>query len=375
MSKIISKPKWIFLFLPAALFLATLPLHLKKDLVFFPGETELEFTGYFDTTGSQKPGGTIISKFQYDSSSIDIEYTCGSRNIYPYAGFQWIVKPEMPFVDITDYDHLTISFNPATSEEIVILILQLYTPGFSSPEDRMTWRYLTRELPIKEGKTTYTIPIKEFQTPIWWYNQFKKTEKDLGKPDLSNLGVVSVEEGSDDIGIRKRMVVNELRFQKKTGLYRAGILSGVLFLYYLAFGIALLVKKRIAVRKFPVAIPYEKLPLENETKDDEQKIFEYLGNHFSDQHLSLSKMSTDIGISTSKISLLIKRKYNLSFRQYLNTIRISEAKRMLQESRLQISQIAYKVGYTNLTHFCRTFKEVTSVSPNTFRQDICEPQS
>jgi|LFRM01.1.fsa_nt_gb AraC-like DNA-binding protein len=372
MLKVTIKTGWIFIFLPAVLFLSTIHLHFKKDLVFFPGETNLEFTSYLDTAGSGQPNGTIISRFHYDSTAIDIEYTCGSRNIYPYAGFQWIVKPDQPFIDISDYDHLTLTIDTSTTEEIIILILQFFIDGFSSLQDRMTWRYLTLELPVKEGKASYTIPLKKFQTPIWWYNQFKTTEKELGQPDFSSLGVVSVEEGSDEVGVSKRMVAKGLRFQKKSGSLRAVVISGIVVLYYIVLLIIVMIRKRLAVRRIPVVIPYEKINLDGEMQDDEQRVFEYLGNHFSDQTLSLSKMSDEIGVSASKISLIIKRKYDLSFRQYLNTIRISEAKRMLQETRLQISQIAYKVGYTNLTHFCRTFKEVTSVSPNTFRQELSD---
>ena len=181
-----------------------------------------------------------------------------------------------------------------------------------------------------------------------------------------------MEEGSDEVGVSKRMVAKGLRFQKKSGSLRAVVISGIVVLYYIVLLIIVMIRKRLAVRRIPVVIPYEKINLDGEMQDDEQRVFEYLGNHFSDQTLSLSKMSDEIGVSASKISLIIKRKYDLSFRQYLNTIRISEAKRMLQETRLQISQIAYKVGYTNLTHFCRTFKEVTSVSPNTFRQELSD---
>ncbi len=361
--------KWFLLSFPAVIFAAMLPFHLKKDLSFFPGDTGMSLTSYLDPADTMDSSATIISDFQVSSSTIDIEYTIGDKNIYPFAGFQWIVRQDQSFINISDYDHLTISFNPSTTEEIVILILQVFTEGFSIMEDRMTWRYLCKELPLKEDKHTYSIPLKEFQTPIWWYNQYKITEKEVGTPNLAKLGMLSVEEGSDEIGVKKRMSVRELRFQKKNGLYSAGILSGVLLLYYVLFGVVILVRRIKDDYNTPVAIPYEKLPIAENMADDEKIIFEYLGNHFSDQSMSLSKMSDSTGIPSNKISQVIKTKYDLSFRQYLNTIRIAEAKRLLQESKLQISQIAYRVGYTNLTHFCRTFKSVTSVSPNTFRQE------
>ncbi|MFP4418108.1 MAG: helix-turn-helix domain-containing protein [Chitinivibrionales bacterium] len=364
--------KWIFLILPVVVLAILMPFHLKKDLVFFPGKIDMTLTSYVDQAEATDSGATEITAFKVDSHYIDIKYKIGNKNLYPFAGFQWISKTGQAFKDISVYDHLTISFSPATSEEIVILILQVFTEGFSSLEDRMTWRYLSKELALEEGKYTYTIPLREFQTPVWWYNQYKITEKDLGKPDLTRLGMLSVEEGSDEVGVEKRMSVSELRFQKKNGIFKAGYLTLMLLIYYLLFGLVLLISRLVVNFNTPVAIPYEKLPVAENLNDDERVVFEYLGNHFSNQSLSLSMMSDATGIPGNRISQVIKSKYDLSFRQYLNTIRIAEAKRLLQETKMQVSQIAYRVGYTNLTHFCRTFKSVVSVSPNTFRQELME---
>jgi YesN/AraC family two-component response regulator len=140
-------------------------------------------------------------------------------------------------------------------------------------------------------------------------------------------------------------------------------------IYYILLFAIMQIRKLLNRKNSPVVIPYQKLTITNNQHTDEMKIFEYLGNNFSNSDLSLSFMSTAIGIPGNKISIIVKNRYNLTFRQYLNTIRIAEAKRLLQETDLQISQIAYKVGYSNLTHFCRTFKDETQASPNSFRHD------
>ena len=120
MLKVTRKTGWIFVFLPAVFFLSTIHLHFKKDLVFFPGETDLEFTSYLDTAGSGQPNGTIISRFHYDSTAIDI-------SIHAEAAISILmqisvdeIKPDQPFIDISDYDHLTLTIDTSTTEEIII---------------------------------------------------------------------------------------------------------------------------------------------------------------------------------------------------------------------------------------------------------------
>jgi AraC-like DNA-binding protein len=364
----------LLIILPFCICLIILPFLFKKSLFLFPSiKKELSLESYLDTLGSEKQGGTVITHFDTNQTSIDLQYIIGNRNIYPFAGFQWIVKPNNPWIDLRGYDNCTISIDPATTENVLILILQFYIDGFSKMNDRMTWRSVIKELPLTKGQTTYTVSLNEFATPLWWYNQYKKTEKEFSPLDYSKLGMVSLEEGSDDIGVPKRICLRSLKFDRKQGYYIAEILFFTLIIYYILFFAIVQVRKLLNRKSSPIVIPYQKLTITDNQKTDEVNIFEYLGNNFSNPDLSLSFMSTAIGIPGNKISSIVKNRYNLTFRQYLNTIRIAEAKRLLQETDLQISQIAYKVGYSNLTHFCRTFKDETQASPNSFRHD--QPES
>lgn len=372
MLKTIIGNRWLHLILPAVIISTIISFSFKKDLVIFPGNKGMELTSYSDTIHPLDSGNTCINRFIVDSSAILIDYTIGKNNTARYAGFQWIVHPPKPFIDIRSYDHVLLSFDQAATEEFVVVILQLFTNSFSKLDDRMSWRYFSKELSIKDKQKKYLIPIEEFKTPLWWFNQYNINEMDLSKPDFSKLGMISIQDGSGTTGHHRVLILKELRFQNLHSLSFALFLTGVLILYYLCYGIGILLYAKLKTSKSPMAIPYQKLAIENDTIDEQKKVLEYLGNNFSNQNVSLSRMSDEIGISTVKISTIIKHSYNLTFRQYLNTIRIAEAKRLLLETKLQISQIAYKVGYTNLTHFCRTFKEVSSVSPNTFRQEVSE---
>jgi YesN/AraC family two-component response regulator len=89
------------------------------------------------------------------------------------------------------------------------------------------------------------------------------------------------------------------------------------------------------------------------------------GEYASD--ISLGVLSRQFHLNEQYISKLFKKYTVCSFIDYLNAIRINEAKRLLNESNLKVNLIAKKVGYSNNVHFWRVFKKITGVSPNEYR--------
>jgi AraC-like DNA-binding protein len=95
-------------------------------------------------------------------------------------------------------------------------------------------------------------------------------------------------------------------------------------------------------------------------------LFDYL-TQFYTKELSILLVEKETGISERQISTIIKQRTGLSFNQFLNQLRITEARRLLIETKLNVSEIAYKVGYGNVSHFNRVFKSAVGYSPNEFR--------
>ncbi|HEX2959012.1 MAG TPA: hypothetical protein VHO70_19410, partial [Chitinispirillaceae bacterium] len=148
--------KNLLIVVPLLICLIILPFLFKNSLTLFPSNNKgLSLEAYLDTLGSEKEGGTVITRFDTNQTSIDLHYIIGNKNIYPYAGFQWIVRPDTPWIDIRGYDHCTFSIDPVTTENVLILILQFYINGFSNMNDRKTWKSVIKELPLTRGQTTY----------------------------------------------------------------------------------------------------------------------------------------------------------------------------------------------------------------------------
>lgn len=75
-------------------------------------------------------------------------------------------------------------------------------------------------------------------------------------------------------------------------------------------------------------------------------------------------------LNTSHFSELFHREIGLSFRAYVERIRIDYAKNLLVDTRMQISQIADVIGYRDIGTFERAFKRQESMGPRAYRNRV-----
>ncbi len=72
--------------------------------------------------------------------------------------------------------------------------------------------------------------------------------------------------------------------------------------------------------------------------------------------------------SRSYFSHTFKKYVGKSFREYLTDIRLERAKRLLELSALNVTEIAYSVGFQDSNYFSTVFKKSVGVSPLTYRK-------
>lgn len=92
---------------------------------------------------------------------------------------------------------------------------------------------------------------------------------------------------------------------------------------------------------------------------------EYLRNHFSEL-VSLDDVAAAAGVSSTHLSRLFRQELQLPFSDYLSSLRMEEAQRLLSESSLSIKEVGYAVGYQDANYFSRVFKRWVGVRPSEF---------
>ncbi len=98
-----------------------------------------------------------------------------------------------------------------------------------------------------------------------------------------------------------------------------------------------------------------------------EKVFEYLNTNFR-QQINLIDVAKIVNMSEVSLSRFVKRHTGFSFLDSLNEIRLGHVSRLLLDSSLTISEIAFSCGFNNMANFNRIFKAKKGLTPNEFRK-------
>ena len=101
-------------------------------------------------------------------------------------------------------------------------------------------------------------------------------------------------------------------------------------------------------------------------RDIIKKAVNYIGQHYSDT-LTLDDVAGHVHLNPAYFSTMFKKEMNLSFKEYLNHVRIEESKRLLTNSNFSIIDIAIAVGFEDQSYFSKVFKKYTGMTPKQFR--------
>ncbi|MBB6734399.1 response regulator [Cohnella zeiphila] len=96
-------------------------------------------------------------------------------------------------------------------------------------------------------------------------------------------------------------------------------------------------------------------------------VVQYVRCHYWED-INLKKIAGMFYISSGYLGQLFKKETGKYYNDFINGIRVEEAKRMLRDPKLSIADIAEKVGYKNTNHFYLHFKNDTGISPGDYRK-------
>jgi AraC family transcriptional regulator len=96
-----------------------------------------------------------------------------------------------------------------------------------------------------------------------------------------------------------------------------------------------------------------------------RKVLDYIQNHLHET-ISLDSLAMSLDLSIYYFCRLFKKSTGLSPYQYVIRCRVERAKELLQESDLNLAEIATNCGFFDQSHFNRHFKNWTGVTPKQF---------
>lgn len=85
---------------------------------------------------------------------------------------------------------------------------------------------------------------------------------------------------------------------------------------------------------------------------------------------SRADLAREVDVSENTLSRVINVAFGKSFPRLLNEFRVDDAKRMLHDAGIPIQVVASEVGFNSLASFNRAFREITSITPSQYRQNL-----
>ena len=86
-----------------------------------------------------------------------------------------------------------------------------------------------------------------------------------------------------------------------------------------------------------------------------------------DRKLTVDDLARSARLSHSRICYLFRAETGMSPGQYLKTLRLQEAGKLLETTSLTVKQIRANVGLKDKSHFVRAFKRKYGVTPSEYR--------
>jgi two-component system response regulator YesN len=87
-------------------------------------------------------------------------------------------------------------------------------------------------------------------------------------------------------------------------------------------------------------------------------------------NISLQTIADKLYISTWHLSKILKKETGSTFIDLLNSIRIQEAKKLLNEPQYKVYEICELVGFSDVAYFVKLFKKITNITPTEYRNHL-----
>ena len=148
--------------------------------------------------------------------------------------------------------------------------------------------------------------------------------------------------------IKNSLIAMEKEFSQKETLYELNLSSSMT-------NVLIQIVRHLAGHRLP--------PCNTELSEE---IMQFIQEHFNED-LSNKKLGELFHYHPVYISNLIKSNTGLPLHQYLKNIRITNAAQMLTTTSKSIYEIALECGFYDASHLIRSFKEITDITPQQYR--------
>lgn len=94
------------------------------------------------------------------------------------------------------------------------------------------------------------------------------------------------------------------------------------------------------------------------------------GKYYLTEQFSIDDLANKLGTNKYYLSTYIREKYDMNFSTWIASLRIQEAKRLMEENpEMRLEAVAYAVGFSSLSYFSKVFSRLEGSSPSIWQRN------
>lgn len=347
----------------------------RLQVSLFPGQDK----NYLWTRSAEPriPDGKTSIKIKNEVGIIEYDFLLDPEKPFPYAHYSmYFIDANQGYkiVNLSRFDK--ISFKVLCDpKDVLLFVLFSFDEKVTDLGSLPSRRFSRTAFSCNDHWRTVDIAFSEINTPHWWLGDYGFELSDTGYALDKTMGFAWASSSQTPLNVQSHVRLTDVKMQGRDYryIYLSGTISLVIWIIFMVWTFrkylaALTLELAEKLSRDQQLIAYRKLSLEPLRDKTKVSLLRYIATEYANPELSLESTAEALGCNRSKINEILKEELDLTFTTYLNKLRLTEAARLLSENKdANISEIAYSVGYNNVSYFNKLFKTEYKCTPKTFK--------
>jgi AraC-like DNA-binding protein len=322
-------------------------------------------------------GGHSTVKLLDDPSTLGFDFKVSNAIDHPFAAASLVFRDRSGknvFVDLSRYSSISFDAKCAPANTLAVGV-KVFEDKITRPDNPLTYRVPYAYFFCHDNWGHVEQDLAHLRTDQWWFDMFKlNVSRQAYRLDkVAEISFSSTFQSPYGVASRtqlRNICLNgrDMRYMYVFGVFMVLAWAGYGFWFFRQHSRALVGEVKDKLRRDIPLVAYQQLSGELHRDKEKSAILRFMATEYANADLDVDAMVSAVGINRNKINEVLKAELGFTFSTYLNKLRLTEAARLLDEKDgTSVAEIAYSVGYRNVSYFNKLFKEEYGCTPKTFR--------
>jgi AraC-like DNA-binding protein len=326
-------------------------------------------------TDAVMKGTSTIRLQDAPPDAVAFDYKLTRVGPFPFAGAHLVAKDAQgkpALVDLRRYD--TITFVARCKPAFPMLLgVTTFDEKISTLGNFITYRSPETFFSCNEHGVPVSLDLRRMTVPAWWLYMMhlNLSSQDYYLDKVAQVSFGSTSQAAFDVDVHVEISNIVLRGHDYRYLVALAIIvAGSLIVFAMWFfrTHARTLRLNSKLKKDLPLVAYRQLTLAPYPDEEKASVLKFIATNYTNTELDLEGVVAGTGANRNKVNEVLKTELGMTFTGYVNKLRLTEAARLLTEkSAATVAEIAYSVGYANVSYFNKLFKEEYGCTPKAFR--------